>query len=131
MKGYLLDTHAFIFWVNGEGISTDFIKFLDEKNTQGKLYVSTITFWEIALLVKKGRIHIDDLSTWKTEVLDNSNIHTLSPSISEMILSTELEDHHKDPFDRILIAQTLQNKLEIITKDRIIPKYNISTFWME
>lgn len=131
MKGYLLDTHAFIFWVNEDEISRDFIKFLDEKNTQGKLYVSAITFWEISLLVKKGRIQIDDLQTWKTEILDNTDIHVLSPSISEMILSTELEDHHKDPFDRLLVAQTFQNKLEIVTKNRVFPKYNIPIFWME
>ena len=131
MNDYLLDTHAFIFWVNEEEISPNFVKFLDEKNTQGKLYVSAITFWEIALLVKKERIQIDDLQLWKAEILDNTGIHVLSPSVSEMILSTELEDCHKDPFDRLLIAQASQNKLKIITKDQIFPKYNIPVFWME
>ena len=75
MKRYLLDTHAFIFWVNEEEISRDFVKFLDEKNAQDKLSVSSITFWEIALLVKKGRIQIDNLLAWKTEILGNTGIH--------------------------------------------------------
>ena len=131
MSGYLLDTHAFIFWINEEEISTDFVKFLDETNAKGKLYVSTVTFWEIALLVKKGRLEIDDLHVWKAEILNNTAIQVLSPSITEMIFSTELEDHHKDPFDRLLISQARQNKLEIVTRDRMFLKYAASIFWMD
>lgn len=131
MSGYLLDTHAFIFWINEEEISTDFVKFLDETNAQGKLYVSTVTFWEIALLVKKGRLQIDDLHVWKAEILNNTAIQVLSPSITEMIFSTELEDHHKDPFDKLLISQARQNKLKIVTRDSMFPKYNASIFWMD
>lgn len=131
MNGYLLDTHAFIFWVNGEELSEAFIQFLDDVNAQGKLYVSTATFWEIGLLIKKDRIQINNVHLWQTEVLENTQIQTLSPSITEVLLSTELDDHHKNPFDRLFIAQALHNKLEIVTRDSIFPEYDVPCFWMK
>jgi PIN domain nuclease of toxin-antitoxin system len=131
MNGYLLDTHAFIFWVNDEELSEAFIQFLDDVNAQGKLYVSTATFWEVGLLIKKDRIQINNVHLWQTEVLEKTQIQTLSPSITEMLLSTELDDHHKDPFDRLFIAQALHNSLEIVTKDSIFPEYDVPCFWMK
>lgn len=53
MKGYLLDTHAFIFWVNEAEFSKDFVSFLDEANAQDKLYVSTVLFGRLHYLLKK------------------------------------------------------------------------------
>ena len=53
-NAYLFDTHALIFWNNKESVSEEFIEFFDEQNQQGRLYISSISFWEVALLVKKG-----------------------------------------------------------------------------
>ncbi len=64
------------------------------------------------------------------EILSNTNIRLIEPSASEMINSTLLPDHHKDPFDRLLVAQANQNSLLIVTKDRNIEKYEVETFWM-
>jgi PIN domain nuclease of toxin-antitoxin system len=47
-----------------------------------------------------------------------------------MINSTLLPDHHKDPFDRLLVVQANQNSLLIVTKDKNIDKYEVETFWM-
>ena len=110
-KSYLFDTHALVFWNNKESVSDEFIKFFDKQNQKGRLYISSISFWEVALLVKKGRIVISDVYAWKNEILSNTNIKVINPSVSEMIESTLLPDYHKDPFDRILIAQANQNHL--------------------
>lgn len=128
-KAYLFDTHALIFWNNNESISEEFISFFDNQVQKGRLYISSISFWEIALLVKKGRMSISDVHAWKNEILRNTNIRLIEPSASEMINSTLLPDHHKDPFDRLLIAQAMQNNLLIVTKDRNIDKYEVETFW--
>ena len=129
-EAYLFDTHALVFWNNKETVSEEFINFFDNQMQQGRLYVSSISFWEIALLVKKGKIAISDLHAWKNEILNNTNIRLIEPSASEMIDSTLLPDHHKDPFDRLLIVQANQNKFLIVTKDRDIHKYQVKTFWI-
>ena len=129
-KAYLFDTHALVFWNNRESVSEEFISFFDNQAQKGHLYVSSISFWEIALLVKKGRMSISDVHAWKNEILSNTNILLVEPSASEMIHSTLLPDHHKDPFDRLLIAQANQNSLRIVTKDRKIDKYEVETLWM-
>ena len=122
-SGYLLDTHALLFWVNKENISTEFISFLDQQNQQQQLFISTIIFWEIALLVQKRKILLADLPAWQEQLLANTNLQLLSPTPIEMINSTVLPPIHKDPFDRMLIWQAIQNKLTIITDDEQIHKY--------
>ncbi len=104
-EAYLFDTHALVFWNNKETVSEEFINFFDNQVQQGRLYVSSISFWEIALLLKRGKIAISDLHAWKNEILNITNIRLIEPSASEMIDSTLLPDHHKDPFDRLLIVQ--------------------------
>lgn len=64
------------------------------------------------------------------EILSHTNIRLIESSASEMINSTLLPDHHKDPFDRLLIAQAIQNSLSIVTKDINIDKYEVETFWI-
>ena len=129
-EAYLFDTHALIFWNNNESVSEEFIRFFDNQANKGNLYISSISFWEIALLVKKDRMAMSNVHGWKNEILSNTNILLIEPSASEMIHSTLLPDHHKDPFDRLLIAQANQNSLRIVTKDRKIEKYEVETFWM-
>jgi PIN domain nuclease of toxin-antitoxin system len=57
-------------------------------------------------------------------------IRLIEPSASEMIDSTLLPDHRKDPFDMLLIVLDNQNKFLIVTKDRDIHKYQVKTFWV-
>ncbi len=127
---YLFDTHALLFWNNKEFVSEEFVNFFDKHVQQGRLYISSISFWEIALLVKKDRIAISDVQAWKNEILNNTNIQLIEPSVSELIDSTLLPDYNKDPFDRLLISQANQNNLLIVTKDKEFHKYQVETFWM-
>ncbi len=130
MERYLLDTHALIFWCNKEYMSDTCISFLDEVNEAGRLFLSTISFWEIALLVKKGRIAIKNLAEWQASLVKNSQTGLLNPEPGEMIKSVFLPDLHKDPFDRMLIAQAKNNNCTLVTKDEMITQYNVKTFWI-
>jgi len=129
-NAYLFDTHALLFWNNREFVSEGFITFFDDQTQKGHVYVSSISFWEIALLVKKGRVSMSDVHAWKNEILSNTDIRLLEPSASEMIYSTLLPDYHKDPFDRLLIAQANQNNLLLVTKDKDIQQYEVAVFWI-
>lgn len=128
--GYLFDTHALIFWSNKSEVSAKFIQFFDEQNRQGLLYVSAISFWEIALLVQKGRVALPNLHRWQEELLRHTNLRLLEPSVKEMIDSTLLPPLHKDPFDRILMAQAVEHGLIFVTQDQAIQKYNIAQIWL-
>lgn len=128
--GYLFDTHALIFWSNKSEISAKFIQFFDEQNQQGVLYISSISFWEIALLVQKGRLALPDLHRWQADLLRHTNLRLLEPSVKEMIDSTLLPPIHKDPFDRILMAQAVAHGLIFVTQDQAIQKYNIAQIWL-
>ena len=127
---YLLDTHALLFWNTKTAVSDEFIKFFDKQEQQGNIIVSSISFWEIALLVKKGRIAISDTQSWKSEILDNTSVRLIDPTTSEMIDSTLLPDYHKDPFDRLLISQALHHDALFVTKDAGIRQYAVPTFWI-
>ncbi|MEZ4863907.1 MAG: type II toxin-antitoxin system VapC family toxin [Caldilineaceae bacterium] len=128
---YLLDTHALIFWEGQHSVSNEFVIFLDELAKQGSLFVSSISFWETALLIQKNRLSISDVHTWKDGILANTGLRLLNPSATEMINSVQLPNHHKDPFDRLLIAQAQANNLILITRDNAIEQYDIETFWMQ
>ena len=129
-QSYLFDTHGLIFWDSKEAVSKDYVKFFDQQDQKGKIYVSSISFWEISLLVKKGRIEIKDVHAWKNELLSNTNIRLIDPSASELIDSNLLPDHHKDPFDRVLITQANSRNLLFVTKDQTINEYDVSVFWI-
>jgi len=127
---YLLDTHALIFWAASTELSDAFIDFLDDQQRLGALFVSTLSFWEAALLAKKGRIGVTDVHAWKDDLLNNTNLQLIDPTATEMIDSVSLPAHHKDPFDRLLIAQANRRTMTLVTRDMDIRKYDVSRLWM-
>ena len=129
-KKYLLDTHALFSWVTKEYISEEFSDFIDNESRNGAVYVSTISFWEIALLKKKGRVAIHDLHSWMHDIANFSPAKFIDPTPVDMIDSTILPDIHKDPFDRLLIAQAKNLNSYLVTKDAIITRYKIKTVWL-
>ena len=127
---YLFDTHALIFWSSKNWVSNDFIIFFDTQALAGNLFVSSICFWETAFLAKKGKIEIRNVHEWRTSLLENTNIKIINPSASDMIDSTLLPDHHKDPFDRLLIVQASRQEAFLVTKDPAMSKYSVKTYWI-
>lgn len=127
---YLLDTHALLFWYSKQELSKEFIEFLDAQADRRNLYVSTISFWEVALLAKKRKIQLTHPQEWQKLLVKESGIRILSPSIEELTQSVFLPDHHKDPFDRVLITQALTHDAFLVTRDQEIPKYTVKTFWL-
>jgi len=125
-----MDTHALLFWDTKTSVSGEFVSFFDKQEQQGNILVSSISFWEIALLVKKKKVEISDTRYWSNEILNNTNIRLIDPTPSEMIDSTLLPDYHKDPFDRLLITQANQHGAAIVTKDKAIQQYDVATFWL-
>ena len=121
---YLIDTHI-LLWVmlDPKKLSKEAQNIIE--NTENKIYVSKISLWEIAIKIKIGKLNIktDFINIYKLllsndfDILDLSNQH-----IAETL---QLPLYHRDPFDRMLIAQAKNENLKIITKDRNFKKYEV------
>ena len=126
----LLDTHAFVWLVSDpDQISHNAWNALEEGEED--CVISMVTGWEIALLYKLRRLKLPRPPTqYISLALENHGITEL-PLTREVILqSVELPDIHKDPFDRILIAEAQIRKATLITKDRTIAAYpGIQVIW--
>ena len=131
MKRYLLDTHALVFWSMGQHLSPRFASRLDRLCQKGRLAVSAVSFWEIALLVQKGRLALDDVTTWKDEIVRASGLTVCTPDADVMIASTLLPPLHKDPMDRLILAQARAEGAVLVTRDAMLRRYGEPTLWLD
>jgi PIN domain nuclease of toxin-antitoxin system len=125
----LLDTHALLWMLSdGEQLSKRAKKSILDHNNE--LFFSLASYWEICIKQSLGKLQLAD--NWeksiKKEMLYNC-IHWLPIETDHCAKIIELPFHHRDPFDRLLIAQAICAKMQIITKDEHIAKYKIKTIW--
>jgi len=125
----LLDTHTFLWWItNSESISDRAREVIrDGRNT---LFLSAASGWEIAIKAGLGRIDLKD-SPEKVipEQMLLNGIQGLPVQMSHALHVHALPQHHRDPFDRILVAQSRLEEIPIITSDPKITKYNVEIIW--
>ena len=123
---YLLDTHAIIWYVSGSNELSSTAKNIMETK---RCFFSFVSLWEIAIKQAKGTLQFDiDIPKLKT-VLEDEEFIYLPPTEFDAEVIKTLPDIHKDPFDRLLIAQAIENNLTIVTTDSKIPQYNVKTIW--
>ncbi len=123
---YLLDTHAIIWYVSGSNELSSTAKNIMETK---RCFFSFASLWEIAIKQAKGTLQFNiDIPKLKT-VLEDEEFIYLPPTEFDAEAIKALSDIHKDPFDRLLIAQAIENNLTIVTTDSKIPQYNVKTIW--
>lgn len=124
---YLLDTNALIFSLcNPNELSKSARKII---TLERELFVSVISFWEIAIKQSIGKLAIESDIPRIEEICKERGIQVISILSEEIEGIKKLPKFHNDPFDRIIISQALQNDFCIITRDTIIPKYPVKTLW--
>ena len=117
---YLLDTHIFIWWMRkSEKIKVFEPIFL---NPEIKIYLSVVNIWEIVVKKKIGKLRPP--RGWKEDVMA-SGFEILPISLEHIYSLENLPLYHKDPFDRMLVAQAKVEDLTLITNDKKIWKYKI------
>ncbi len=127
---FLLDTSAFLWFVNGDGkLSEDVRGILEDPDIDVNL--SLVSFWEIAIKANLGRgLELPlPFSAFIDSVLDNYNFAILRISILNLKQVADLPRFHRDPFDRLLIAQSLVEKIPVITNDAAFDQYAIHRIW--
>ncbi len=124
----LLDTHAFLWGVSGLPLGEEAKRtFLDQKNV---LYFSVVSYWEIGIKLSLGKLKLrNDWRQAFDDFLQINQIHWLPIEKYHIWEVVELPFYHRDPFDRLLIAQALSEHLTIMTRDPHFAAYPISTIW--
>ncbi len=116
----LLDTHILLWWVAGDRKLPKSLR-SHIASPENEVWVSAAAFWEIAIKLRLGRIKID-LQELRIAV-DADGFRDLPVQIAHTIRLLELPDSHRDPFDRMLIAQSLVEGLRLVTGDEEILAY--------
>lgn len=125
---FLLDTHTFIWFINGDrSLSETAINNI--KNFDHTCFISIASIWEIAIKTNLNKLSLKSDFDEIIDLLDNNKIEILPITFEHIQILNRLEFHHKDPFDRIIIAQGLSEKFIIITKDEIFKKYPVEVQW--
>ncbi len=129
----VLDTHVWLWWLsNPETLSREAAGAIQQAVEEGKLYISSISAWEMAMLVSKGRLELTiDAGDWlrKAEALPFITFVPVDNTIAMRAVS--LPGHfHADPADRIIVATAMTIGAKLVTKDRKILDYpHIETVW--
>ena len=106
-------------------LSLDARQAIEETET---VYVSPISLWEISNKCREGELLLKHpVRDWFDRVLKKYRLTMLPLSNEAMFRAGELEEHHKDPADRMIIASALTNGLAVVTTDRNFPLYGVST----
>mgnify|MGYP002626776892 CR=1 FL=1 len=123
----LLDTHALIWFMFDDTQLSD--STLKRIKNEDKVYVSVASLWEIAIKQSLGKLNISNSITDIADKCNEADIFILPIEAKHMDYIKKLPDIHHDPFDRLIISQAVTEGMTLVTKDTIIPKYDVATIW--
>jgi PIN domain nuclease of toxin-antitoxin system len=125
----LLDTHAFLWFLDDDARLVSPAKALIEDTANRKL-VSMATCWEIAIKAGLKRLDLGEpAATFLPRELANNGFDVLPIELAHATLVETLPPHHKDPFDRLLIAQLLIERFSVISADEAFDQYGVTRLW--
>jgi len=130
----VLDTHALLWWANGERaqLSAAAASAIDAEMDGGQILVSSMSAWELAMLVERGRVALSmDIESW-LDTLSRIDAVQIVPVDSEIaVKSVQLPgDFHKDPADRIIVATARKFAAPLVSADEKIRAYpHVRAIW--
>jgi len=129
----LIDTHVFLWAAGIDGrLSESAGELLEDQEIP--IFFSAASAWEIAIKWSKGRL---DLPSRPADLIQNiistAGISQLAVSFRDACAVGDLPFHHKDPFDRLLVAQARNNGLRLMTADPVLEKYDVDVIalWLD
>lgn len=117
----LLDTHIALWWLADDPSLSKTIR-SHLGNTENVVFVSAATVWEVAIKSSIGKLEID--SSW-IDALEADGYRQLPITWNHAETARRLPMVHRDPFDRMLIAQAMEDRLTLVTADETIPTYAV------
>ena len=124
----LLDAHTFLWAIAGDDRLSR--RAAEVFAGPSDLWLSVASIWEILIKVQIGKIPLPiPTGPYIVKKLVENRIETLAVSRDHVLRVETLPMHHNDPFDRILIAQSLEEDIPVITADRIFSRYSVELIW--
>ena len=124
----ILDTHAFLWAIAGDARMSHHARDIFAGSTDLSLSIASI--WEILIKVQSGKLNFPrPAGPYVLSRLAENRIKRLPISIDHMLALERLPMHHRDPFDRMLIAQSMEEDWPIITADPMFKQYPIRVIW--
>lgn len=124
---YILDTHSFLWFLSDSDNMP--VKTKELICSEKDIAVSIASLWEIAIKKALGKLDFEYDFSQIENLCYEKDIMILPIKLKELDILQTLEHIHGDPFDRLIICQTISNAAVLITKDSVIPKYPIRTVW--
>ncbi len=124
----ILDTHAFLWWLAGDARMSRHAR--DTIARSSELLLSIASIWEILIKVQSGKLNFPrPAGPYLLSKMAENRIKTLPISVDHMLALERLPRHHRDPFDRMLIAQSLEEDIPLVTADPMFERYPIRIIW--
>ena len=125
----LLDTHAFLWFILDDPQLSKTAKRLIEDSTN-EVEISPASYWEIAIKIAKKKYMLPEpYERFMEQQIADNEFHILPISIGHTALLTTMPFHHKDPFDRLLIAQASYEGIPIVSADEQFDAYRMKRIW--
>ena len=127
---YLLDTHAFLWWIGDDpSLSSAAREVIADGSNE--IYLSAVSVWEIAIKVRAGRLDIfsGDLEQFVERHVRENSFLPLPVTLAHSAKIHTLSNHHRDPFDQMLVAQSLSEGFPMISVDKMIHSYDVDVVW--
>lgn len=125
----LLDTHVFLWWVEGDRALSAKARaaLADQEN---ECLISLVTVWELAIKAGLGKLKLAlPLKRYVVEHAAANGFRMLDIRLNHIGRVETLATHHRDPFDRLLIAQAIEEELPVVTADTVFRKYGVKRVW--
>lgn len=124
-RGLLLDTHVFLWWrMDDARLGADVRRAIADADT---VYVSAASAWEAAIKASLGKLELPDSVRKGAQ---ESGFDELPIRVAHAEAAAALPAHHRDPFDRMLVAQALVEGLVLVTHDRQLEPYGVPVLWV-
>lgn len=124
----LLDTHAFIWFFEGDNRLTAKVKNLIA-DSSNKCFISIGSIWEMAIKSSLNKLDLQGDFDQIAAFINENDVELLPITFGHVQRLLSLNFHHRDPFDRIIIAQALSENLTIATKDTVFHEYGVKLIW--
>ena len=122
----ILDTHTFLWFVNDNPKLSDRLKDLIE-DTSNVSYLSVASLWEMSIKFNLGKLTLDpNFEEFVDREVITTSIQLLNIKLSHLRVNATLPFHHRDPFDRLIIAQSMAENIPIVTVDSAFDKYEVT-----
>lgn len=125
---YLLDTHAFLWFIAGDRQLPASVrdKIIDINQP---CYISIASLWEITIKKQLGKLTLNIPLEELFEYLERNQIEVVQITYDHLFALSNLPNYHGDPFDRLIISQSISEKFTLITRDKELKKYKVKQQW--